>query len=232
MTLLDVRDVVFAAGPGVTRTISCTLEAGAVVWIRGHSGSGKTSFLRVLARLTRPIDGSVHLQGESWTEIPPVTWRTSVALVPQKPVFFPGSVTDNLLQAFHFQSHRKRNPDLEPARRLFARLRCPADIMERDALTLSGGEGTRVAVVRALLLRPKVLLLDEPTAALDSRSRETMGDVLEEWVAAHSRCIIGVSHDEDIRKRIPGTEIVIGGDEESERSGRTGEDFITPGADR
>jgi ABC-type iron transport system FetAB ATPase subunit len=96
---------------------------------------------------------------------------------------------------------------MEAASMYLKRLFLPEGILERDALVISVGEASRVALVRALLLRPDVLLLDEPTAALDPDSKEAAADLLREWVSSSNRGIVGVTHDESLRRLLPGHEV-------------------------
>lgn len=99
--------------------------------------------------------------------------------------------------------------DLEHAADLATQLLLPNDILSRDALTLSVGEASRMALVRGLLTDPQVLLLDEPSAALDPRSREALAETLHQWVTAGGRGIIAVSHDKDFFETLPGHEILV-----------------------
>jgi len=149
------------------------------------------------------------LQGISWTDIPATTWRTEVVYVHQKPVLFPGNVESNLRRAFSFQGRSRAHPDLAWAGASLSRLLLPEDVLARDALTLSVGEGCRVALVRALMLDPKVLLLDEPSAALDSKATEAVAGLLQEWIASGVRGIIAAGHDEGMIRLLPGQEITL-----------------------
>jgi putative ABC transport system ATP-binding protein len=208
MALFESNGLQFNSSPDrPAREISFSVPGSAVVWLIGPSGEGKTTLLKSIARLISPVGGEMSLDGVSWRSIPATTWRCSVAYLHQKPVLFPGTVRSNILTAFDLKARAARRPDMVSARKMLAGLLLPADILERDALTLSVGEASRVALVRALTAEPRVLLLDEPTAALDSKAAEALAELLKEWISIGDRGIVGACHDEDFFDLLPGREI-------------------------
>lgn len=205
-----MENLTINSGPGgaVTR-VSFSLVNGGVIWIKGPSGSGKTTLLRMLARLTSLGRGQVRLDDAPWEEIPPVEWRNRVAYLHQKSVLFPGTVRDNLTKPFTFRSRSRQNLDLQWADQTFSRLLLRQDILERDAATLSVGEASRVALVRALMGEPQVLLPDEVTAALDADARDAVVRLIKDWLNNGNRGIVGVSHDEAVMSLLPGEEVLL-----------------------
>jgi putative ABC transport system ATP-binding protein len=194
-----------------SRPVTLFLPDHGVIWIKGRSGEGKTTLLRTIARLVPLLGGDMLLQGVPWQRVPPVDWRTRVTYFHQKPVVFPGTVLSNLQRAFSFRSRYRQSLNVERARDLLATLLLPGDILSRDALTLSVGEASRVALVRGLMTHPQVLLLDEPTAALDPKSGEALAATLGEWVSTGQRGIFAVAHDKEVIQMLPGEEIALAG---------------------
>lgn len=162
-----------------------------IVAVVGPSGSGKTSLLRVIAGLEREGRGRVAFRGELWQGreggLFRYPWERSVGWVPQQHLLFPHlDVRGNL--GFGGGDERA-----------VARI---ADLLEIDPLLdrtvakLSGGEAQRVALGRALLHDPDLLLLDEPFSALDRPLRRRIADRVFEWVGARGVPVVLVSHDE------------------------------------
>ena len=145
----------------------CTLAVGAgeIATLRGRSGSGKTLLLRALADLD-PHEGSVWLDGVEQAELPAVTWRRRVRYVAAEAAFWSERVGD------HLSSSR------EVARNALE-LGIPAECMDWSIARLSTGEKQRLGFLRAIEDHPEVLLLDEPTAALDEASERALEGIIE-----------------------------------------------------
>lgn len=196
-TLLQIDNITYSIGlNGRLVQVSGILAEGGVLHVRGPSGSGKTTLLRILARLRETGAGQVYLQRRSWKEFSPVEWRRKVHYLAQKPVIFDGSVEDNLQKPFELAAVKKEVQfDRDKARQLLERLLLPRDLLNQDARTLSGGEASRLSLVRAMLVAPAVLLLDEPLAALDRKTADEVIGLLAEWVSGEpGRGLIMVSH--------------------------------------
>ena len=115
----------------------------------------------------------------------------------QKPALFDGTVAGNLFKPFETKLLCKKGPDHDKARAYMKKLLLEEGLWNQDARTLSGGEAARLAFVRALLIQPKVMLLDEPTAALDRESRRALHLTLSQWLEGPSRAAILVTHNND-----------------------------------
>ena len=171
----------------------------------GPNGSGKTTLLRTIAGAHRPDVGTVQLgeevvfDAERGIDVPPE--ERHVGYVPQGYGLFPHlSVLDNV--AFGLMGRPPR-PSREERRaaalRLLERMGC-APLADRRPATLSGGEQQRVALARALTVEPRILLLDEPLAALDARARRNIRSYLVEHLAERRGPALVVSHDaRDVR---------------------------------
>ncbi|MFN8011941.1 MAG: ABC transporter ATP-binding protein [Holophagaceae bacterium] len=173
----------YGEGPAIEADLDLPLDPPATTVLFGPSGSGKTTVLRVLAGLERPRRGRVAFGDEVWLDtaagrhVPP--WKRRVGLLFQDYALFPHlSVEGNL-------AYGLREPDA------VRRRRAVAEALERLGLAglggrrpsqLSGGQQQRVALGRALLQRPRLLLLDEPLSALDRPTREALRRDLAVWL--------------------------------------------------
>jgi len=199
--LFNFRNIEFT--PGLDRgrriPVSGSVAEGEVLVVRGPSGAGKSTLLRILARLQPCPGGEAHLKGKSWLQTPGILWRINVHYLAQKPVLFDGTVADNLAKPFDIAVMTSKKFDLDLAKGLLEKLLLPPGLWEQDARTLSGGEASRVTFARALLIDPAVLLLDEPTAALDEKSREAFYVALSNWLTGQERAALLISHNEDYK---------------------------------
>jgi molybdate transport system ATP-binding protein len=165
------------------------------VGVFGPSGAGKTSLLRVLAGLPPRGHGVVEVEGQAWQgpdlHLPP--WKRGVGWVPQEATLFPhASVEQNL---------RWSGAHGDEARALAPRLGLEA-LLSRRPRHLSGGERQRVALGRALLARPRLLLLDEPFSALDPERRDQVIAALADWLDAAQARLVLVSHERSDLERL------------------------------
>lgn len=174
--------------------VSVSIEPGEVLVIVGPSGAGKSSFLRLLNRLDEPTDGTVYIDGTDYRELSPRELRVRVGLVPQDSALVPGTVFENATRGL---SLRGESVDETRTERMLAQLGLDG-YADRDVEDLSGGEKQRVALVRTLLNDPEVLLLDEPTASLDSASEARV----EELLSGLDVTVVLVTHDEEQARRI------------------------------
>jgi ABC-type multidrug transport system fused ATPase/permease subunit len=170
---LAVRGLAVGHGErAVLRDVSFDARKGTVTALVGPSGAGKSTLLRCINRLLIPHAGCVLLDGADTSELEPTALRRRVGLVGQVPVMLPGSVRENLSYALAPASAEE---ELATALRAAG---LDAAFLDRPAAELSGGERARVALARALTRTPELLLLDEPTAALDAAAARHVGTTL------------------------------------------------------
>jgi len=164
------------SGLGALRGVSLKVEAREIVAVIGANGAGKSTLLKTIAGM-HPIDsGRILYQGEPLAAMPPYRIaRAGIALVPEGRRLFPRlSVRDNLrLGSFPYRREADREKPLDFVFSLFPRL---AERLDQRAETLSGGEQQMLAIGRALMTRPRLLMLDEPSQGIMPR---LVDDILE-----------------------------------------------------
>ena len=167
MSLLKVRDVVTAYGKiEALKGVSLEVAQGSITCLLGPNGAGKTTLMMSIAGILRPRKGTIHFGGEDIAGRPPhAIVARGVALVPENRLVFPSMTVLENLNAGAYQRGDKQAiaEDIDKLLARFPRLRERA---AQQAGTLSGGEQQMLAVARALMSRPKLLLMDEPSLGL------------------------------------------------------------------
>ncbi len=172
--------------------IDMDLRDGECVTLRGHSGSGKTLVLRALSDLD-PSSGEVLLDGTARTDMPAPTWRRKVTYVAAEPGWWADITGD------HFP---------QPAEMLVSRLGLKPEILAAPVQLLSTGERQRLAIARMLLLNTRVMLLDEPTAALDPDAKGRVEELVAERLAAGASLLL-VTHEDEQAARLGARKLEI-----------------------
>ncbi len=212
--LLQLSDITkHYAGPSgaaplpVLRGVSLGIARGESVAIVGPSGSGKSTLLNILGTLDRPSSGTITLDGRDLTALDEVELAAArnreIGFVFQAHHLLPQcTVLENVLvPTLAGGNTASRALALEHAKKLLARVGL-ADRLAHRPGQLSGGERQRVAVVRALINRPKLLLADEPTGALDRAAAETLAQLLVELNREEGVTLIIVTHSLDLARRM------------------------------
>lgn len=150
----------------ILRDVSLEIPAGQVTALVGPSGAGKTKLLRLLNRLDDPDRGRILFRGRPLETHDVGELRRRVGFVFQAPVLFPGTVRENLREAWEIAGAHAAGFE-EAATRALRRAELDRNLLERDGRELSVGQQQRAALARALVAGPEALLLDEPTSALD-----------------------------------------------------------------
>jgi branched-chain amino acid transport system ATP-binding protein len=167
MALLEIDDIhVFYDNIEALKGVSIAVEEGQIVTLIGANGAGKTTTLRAISGLLHPRSGQIRLDGESLGDIPPhEISQMGVVQVPEgRRIFARLTIDENLEMGAFARSDRKAiAEDKERMMALFPRLK---ERIKQVAGTLSGGEQQMVATARALMARPRVLLMDEPSMGL------------------------------------------------------------------
>jgi len=203
--LFSLRDVTYGRGGRVILSaLSVELREGMTALV-GPSGAGKSTLLRLLNRLADPDSGTVEYRGRDVVDYDVRDLRREVVLVPQLPALLPGSVAENVSYGPRLCGRPCK------VERALALAGLDGTFAERAAQRLSVGEQQRVMLARALALEPNVLLLDEPTAALDERSRDAVERTLLDLHARVSAALIIVTHDQAQARRLGERVLVLDG---------------------
>lgn len=199
---VSFRDVQFAypARPDVKvlTGLSLDIEPGHFCALVGPSGAGKSTIISLIERLYRPESGSIIIDGVDVTKTRDVTFRDSIALVPQESVLFEGSIEFNISLGAR-PGHDVTMAEIEDACRL-ANIHDVITALPEGYQTMcgpngnqfSGGQKQRLSIARALIRKPKLLILDEPTSALDAESEKLLQDGLEK--ASKGITVIAIAH--------------------------------------
>jgi len=174
-----------------------TIHEKEITCIVGESGSGKTTLLRLLNHLISPDQGSITFFGDDLLTMDPVALRRKVVMLPQTPVIFQGTVQDNLIIGLKFSE--KPSPSEKALKNVLHRVKLDKALHE-NAENLSGGEKQRLALGRILLMKPEVLLLDEPSSALDDDTESLIMKTFVDYAKDKEKTLIMVTHSKALAK--------------------------------
>ncbi|MBN1234637.1 MAG: phosphate ABC transporter ATP-binding protein [Methanotrichaceae archaeon] len=203
MPLLEIRSLSKSIGPAeILRDINLSVERGEILGLIGPTGSGKTTLLRLVNLLDESSSGSILFDGSLISGRPErekLAVRRKMAMVFQKPVMFKARVEENV----SFGLKMRGRDDAEEMRGRVKEALAAVGLSgyeSRDANTLSGGETQRIALARAIILQPELLLLDEPTANLDPRSAASIDSLLQSLAGGSTAVILATHNMQQCRK--------------------------------
>jgi putative ABC transport system ATP-binding protein len=201
--VLEARDIVKELGHGAGKVralkgVSLTLNAGELTLLMGPSGSGKTTLLSILGCILTPTEGTLHVAGEPTAGLTPEQLaerrRRHIGFIFQAYNLFPTlTAEENVRVALDVRRQRGSEATVR-AQRALQQVGLRHKLKSYPA-NMSGGEQQRVAVARALVGAPSVMLADEPTAALDSENGLAVMQLLSEIARDKSRAVLAVTHD-------------------------------------
>lgn len=188
------------------RGISLDIKSREFVTLLGPSGCGKTTTLRIIGGFEQPDSGDVFFEGKRLNDVPP--YRREINTVFQRYALFPHlNVAENIAFGLHI---KKMNPsEIKLKTREMLSLVGLSGFEARDVTSLSGGQQQRVAIARALVCEPRVLLLDEPLAALDLKLRKDMQQELKNIQKATGITFVFVTHDQEEALSMSDTIVVM-----------------------
>ncbi len=193
------------AGQTILNKLNFSLADQGITSIIGPSGAGKSSLLRCINGLTKDWQGKITIDGvcnRRWPEGDHALCQ-HIGLIGQKPTVFPCSIADNVLFGVRGKQRRQDNkPLIKSCLQQAALWDEVCDRLNHDAQTLSIGQQQRLCIARALAVKPAVILLDEPTASLDPRSKNKIEASL--YALAKNMPVVVVTHDLDQVRRLGG----------------------------
>ena len=197
---LRFEEVVFrhrSAAQAAVDGLSFTLRAGDTVAFVGPSGSGKSTLVKLLVGLYRPVEGRILVNGVPSTEIRWGPLRRQIGIVTQDTQLFAGTIRENLLFVASEATEAEMRDALgrAAATALIERSATGLDtLLGEGGMRLSGGEKQRIALARALIRQPRLLILDEATSALDSLTELEIGETLREISERRDLVLVMIAH--------------------------------------
>ena len=201
---IEALEFAYKGSPSLIKLKSFVVREGETVFLRGSSGSGKSTLLGLIAGVLRPDAGSIKVLDHQFADLSGTqrdrVRADHVGVIFQQFNLMPYlGIIDNVVLACKFSKERRRRIIGDPkdeARRLLSRLGVDPTLYSRDRVVdMSVGQQQRVAVARALIGNPNLVIADEPTSALDSDSRDKFIELLLEEIGKSGAALLFVSHD-------------------------------------
>lgn len=200
MPTIDIQNLCLTRGKQqVLKNVSITIADGDVLLIIGPSGGGKSSLLRCINRLAEIDSGKIIIDGVSIYDQPVIELRRKIGMMFQKTAPFEGTIADNITYGPALIGD---NLSRERILELMKMASLPADLIDKPASELSGGQEQRLGIARALANNPSILLLDEPTSALDPIATHHVEESLLELRKKLGLTMIWVSHSIEQARRV------------------------------
>ena len=205
MAILETKDLYFTYPDGdkrkvILNNVNVSFEKGKFYTILGESGSGKTTFLSLIAALDKPESGKILYDGESIESIGYEKYRrNNIGIVFQNYNLIPYmNGVENVMVAMSITDNKMDKDIKSKALEILASVGIDGSKATRRINRLSGGEQQRVAIARAISTNVDVIVADEPTGNLDSKTSDTIIDLFKELAHKRNKCVIMVTHAEKI----------------------------------
>ncbi|WP_192929779.1 ABC transporter ATP-binding protein [Alkaliphilus serpentinus] len=198
--MINVEDISVARNhQTILKEITLSFKEGEFINIMGPSGSGKSTFLKLLNGLESFNGGVIRYDGRDILEIDPIDLRREVGYVFQVPYLFGEKVRENIEYPIKLG---KLELDEDYVTEMLTSLNLKKEILDKKCKDLSGGEQQRISLLRSLMLRPKVLLLDEITSSLDPINTKLVEEFIKDIYKKYHITIILVTHSVEQAKRM------------------------------
>lgn len=182
----------------ILNNLNLEVKKGEIISLVGPSGSGKSTLLRCINRLIEIDQGKITFNNKDIKEINPINLRRNIVLVHQESIMLPGTVYDNV----SYGPTLKGINDKKNIIKCIEESGLSTDFIDKNAQKLSGGEKKRVALARSLALKPKILLLDEPTSGIDPKKVKTVEKNIIDFSKHRNLTVLWVTHYIEQAKRV------------------------------
>src|SRR6056297_2682 len=176
-----------------------TINEGKITCIVGRSGGGKSTFLRLLNNMVSPDSGQIKFKGQSIGEYNPIKLRREVLMLPQNPIIFSGTIRYNFTVTLNYNDEYAMSD--EKYNKILDKVGLKEQNLDDDAEKLSGGEKQGLALARILILDPDILLLDEPSSALDEETERLIIEMVVKCIKEKNGTLIMVTHSKEIANK-------------------------------
>lgn len=191
MSILSLKNIKYSfESTDILNGINLEINKGDCISIIGSSGSGKSTLLKLCADLITPVEGEILYKQKSYNNYDPIVLRKNISYCIQLPYLFGETVYDNL--AYPFQIRKNIINEYE-IKKYLNKFNLDESYLQKDINSLSGGEKQRIALIRNLIYRPDVLLLDEVTSGLDNQNSKLVEDLIKEMNEEGST-VIWITH--------------------------------------
>lgn len=171
------------------------IDTGKITCITGESGAGKSTLLKLLNKIISPDSGKIYYKDQDIEKLDSISYRRQIPTLSQFPVIFDGSIRDNLQIGLKFSNKQTKSDD--ELKEVLKKVRLDKSLDE-DPNKLSGGEKQRLCIGRILLMDTDTILLDEPSASLDSKTEHEIIDLIYREIKDCGKTMIYITHTKDI----------------------------------
>lgn len=178
-----------------------TIKKGEITCIVGKSGGGKTTFLKLLNNMISYDRGTIKFKDKEITEIDPVSLRKKVPMLPQNPAIFSGTIKENFTMTLQYAGKDVNEESNQAFINIMKTVGMEKYSISDNVEKLSGGEKQRIALARIILLDPDILLLDEPSSALDEETEELIIKMVVDNMKEKKGTLVMVTHSTKIAKQ-------------------------------
>lgn len=192
MDILKLENISYSADKEeILKNLNLTIKRGDCISILGPSGSGKSILLKLCSDLISPTKGEIVYNNKKYDDYNPVELRKKISYCIQIPYLFGSTVYDNLEYPFKL---REKNIDKDRVVKFLNDLNLNKDYLNKNIDSLSGGEKQRIALIRNLIFKPEILLLDEVTSGLDDENSEVVETLIKQ-LNKDGVTVLWITHD-------------------------------------